>query len=85
MIQHMLSTIDNPHSPFLEYDEWYAWDKGMGYNTPEFLARIVVTSTELSDYDYNLAVEQAIDEIVKENVLGLYIKVSSPQTSESVY
>lgn len=76
MIEHMLSTIDNPHSPFTDYDEWYAWDRNKGYHTPEFLARIVITSVELNDYDYNLAVELAIDEIVKENVLGLYIKVS---------
>ena len=72
----MLSTIDNPYSPFDEYDEWYAWDTRQGYNTSSFLARVAMVSDNLSEADYNLAIEEAIDEIVKENVLGLYIKVT---------
>jgi hypothetical protein len=47
-----------------------------GYNTMSFLARVLVTSDELSDHDQNLAIETAIDEIVKENVSGVYKKVS---------
>lgn len=77
MKESMLSTIDNPYSPFYEYDEWYAWDSRQGYNTPSFLARVAFVSDNLSEADYNLAIEEAIDEIVKENVLGLYIKVTS--------
>ena len=76
MVESMLTTIDNPYSPFDEYDKWYAWDLHKGYHTPSFLARVAIVSENLSDYDYNLAIEEAIDEIVKENVLGLYIKVT---------
>lgn len=76
MIESMLTTIDNPYSPFDNYDEWYVWDRNKGYNTPEFLARIAIVSEELSDSDYLMAIEYAIDEIVKENVLGLYKKVT---------
>jgi hypothetical protein len=47
-----------------------------GYNTSGMLARIVIVSEEVSDYDYNLSMEQAIDEIVKENVLGVFVKVT---------
>ena len=75
MIETMLTTIDNPYSPFDQYEEWYTWDKNKGYHTPEFLARIAIVSEELSDTDYNMAIEFAIDEIVKENVTGLYKKV----------
>lgn len=71
----MLSTIDNPYSPFDDYESWYAFDIQSGYNTSAFLARIAQTSDELSDQDYHLAVEEAVDEIVSENVLGIYIKV----------
>lgn len=71
----MLSTIDNPYSPFDNYKEWYAWDTSAGYYSTEFLGRLTYLSNELSEADYNLAVERAIDEIVEENVLGLYIKV----------
>lgn len=76
MIESMLTTIDNPHDPFEDFDAWFAYDARSGYNTPGFLARIAVVSPELSEADESLAIEQAIDEIVKENVLGIYKKVS---------
>lgn len=72
----MLTTVDNPHDPFDDYDSWYAHDFRMGYHTPSYLARIVVTSDELSDSDQLEAVESAIDEIVFYNVNGLYRKVT---------
>lgn len=72
----MLTTVDNPHDPFTDYDGWYAFDFRMGYHTPGLLARIVVTSDELSDADQSLAIQQAIDEIVQENVSGMHRKVS---------
>lgn len=76
MLKSMLTTIDNPYDPFDNFSSWYAWDIQAGYHTCSFLARIVVTSTELSDSDANLANTQAIDEIVRENVLGVYRKVT---------
>ena len=71
----MLSTIDNPHSPFDDFPAWLAYDVSSGYNTLGFLGRLTTTSDELSDSDYDLAVEQTIDEIVRENVMGVHIKV----------
>jgi len=76
MTVHMLTTIDNPYNPWTHYDEWFAWDAQAGYHTPGFLARIVRSSDELSDEDQSLAIEQAIDEIVEENVLGIYKRVA---------
>ncbi len=71
----MLTTIDNPFNPFKEFDEWKKFDESQGYFTCEYLARIARTSNELSDEDEHLAIEQAIDEIVKYNILGIYKKV----------
>lgn len=76
MIESRLTTVDNPFDPFDDFDSWYAWDERAGYHTSSFLARLVMSSFELSDADQLLANEMAIDEIVKENVLGLYKKVS---------
>lgn len=76
MAQHMLTTLDNPYNPFTQFDEWYAYDEAAGYHTSAFLARIVRTSDELSEADQEFEHEAAIDEIVKENVLGIYKKVS---------
>lgn len=83
MIEHMLTTIDNPFDPFTDPDPWEAWDVRAGYNTISFLSRILTTSDELSDADQRLALEQAIDEIVKENVNGMFMKVSR-ETSDSL-
>lgn len=74
--ESMLTTVDNPYDPFTHYDDWFNWDARAGYDTPAFLARIVRTSDDLSDADQSLAIDQAIDEIVKENVLGMYRKVT---------
>ena len=74
--EYALTTVDNPFNPFTEWDEWYAYDTRLGYCTPAFLARVVKTSDDLSDADQAIAIQSAIDEIVRENVLGIYRKVS---------
>jgi len=76
----MLTTSDNPWSPFTNFNEWYSWDVQHGYNTAGLLARITKTSTDLSDADFERAIEDAIDEIVNQNVSGLYIKAVNPET-----
>lgn len=74
MNESMLSTVDNPFNPVTQFDEWNVWDQSAGYNTLAYLARVVVTSDELSPTLQSQATEDAIDEIVTENS-GLYIKV----------
>lgn len=82
--EHMLTTVDNPYNPFTHFDEWNTWDQTNGYHTLSFLARIVVTSDELSDADQAVAVEDAIDEIVRENVNGMYRKVTAASAKELI-
>lgn len=72
--QVMLTTIDNPFDPFTQFEDWYAFDVEKGYNTCAYLARIAKTSDELSPQDEELAIQLAIDEIVKLNILGIYKK-----------
>ena len=71
----MLSTIDNPYNPFDNFDEWYAYDLRKGHNTCGLLGRIAKTSNELSEADNDLAIEQAIDEIIRLDPTCKYIKV----------
>lgn len=78
MTLHMLTTVDNPYDPFTQFDEWMQYDNSAGYFTVGLLARITITSSELSDSDQDLAIESAIDEIVKENVSGMHRKVPAP-------
>lgn len=73
--QVMLTTVDNPFNPFTQFDEWYAWDEQAGYHSSALLARVVVSSDELSDYDQRLDYEAGIEEIIRENVSGMHKKV----------
>jgi hypothetical protein len=75
MVESMLTTTDNPYDPFTQFDEWYAFDEAAGYHSSALLARIVRSSDDLSEADQSVAIEDAIDEVVRENVLGIYKKV----------
>lgn len=77
---HMLTTTDNPYNPFTHWDEWFAFDVQKGYNTPGILARIAVASDELPEELESSAIEEAIDEIVQINALGLYRKITENDT-----
>lgn len=79
----MLTTIDNPYNPFLQFDEWFAFDESKGYHTCAYLARIAKTSDELSEEDESIAIESAIDEIVNLNILGIYRKVTKEDYEKS--
>lgn len=79
----MLTTIDNPHNPFTEFDKWWKFDFDKGYNTLGVLASVAAVSEELSDADYDLAAEQAIQDLLELDPLGIYIKVT-PKNVEKV-
>jgi hypothetical protein len=78
-IAYLLSTSDNPWDPWKDWDQWLAFDMQAGHHTLSYLARITVSSDELSQADQDLAVALAIDEIVRLNINGLYIKVPEPK------
>lgn len=72
---YMLTTEDNPYNPFTQFLQWQGYDHYKGYYTMEYLARIANTSPELSD-DVNISIiNDAINEIVGYNILGIYRKV----------
>ena len=84
-----LSTSDNPYSPLTDYDRWEAYDHQKGYNTAEYLARIVRTTNEYGDETYTDDIERAIDEIVLLNLISWthedvsYIKVVGKYEADS--
>lgn len=82
MTAYMLTTVDNPYNPFTQFDEWYAFDTLKGYHTCSYLDRIAHTSDELSDADNELAINQAINEILDFNLLGIYQKVTEDNFEE---
>ena len=74
--EYMLTTVDNPFDPFTQFNEWFVWDESKGYHTSALLARIAKTSDDISESDQAVAIQNAIDEIVHENVSGMFRKVS---------
>lgn len=70
-----ITTSDNPFDPEKQFDQWKTFDELQGYNTCSYLARVVRSSPDLSPLDQAIALETAIDEIVKYNILGIYKKV----------
>jgi hypothetical protein len=84
LAEYMLTTVDNPFDPFTQFDEWYQYDVRLGYNTLSFLARISTSSGDLSEPDQAQAVQDAIDEIVQENVSGMWRKVTRGQVNGEI-
>jgi len=76
----MITTTDNPFSPFTEFKEWYSYDELKGYRTLSLLASVTNTSPNLSFVDQELAIDRAIDEMIEYNILGIYKKVYEPET-----
>jgi hypothetical protein len=75
MREARLTTVDNPFDPFDSFDDWYRWDTTRGYNSSSYVARIAYIPWDATEIDQNFAIETAIDEIVSENITGMYKKI----------
>ena len=76
MKECMITTFDNPYDPFTQFNHWFLFDTEKGYNTCAYLDRVAKVSEEFSDEENNLAIERAIDEIIKYDFRNIYKKVS---------
>ena len=70
-----LSTIDNPYDPIDDFDHWLSYDLLYGYNCSEILSRLAFTSDSLSEAENDAIIEDAIDSLVSNDPLNLFIKV----------
>ena len=76
-----LTTIDNPFNPFTQFDEWFKFDEEAGYHSSSVLARLICTSSELSEADQEEANSLAVSLMVDEDPLGIYIKAFEPKAA----
>ena len=72
----MLTTKDNPYDPFTQYDDWLSYDEQAGYYTNEYLARIANTTPTMTEGEVGSAINSAIEEIIRIDPLGLYVKAT---------
>lgn len=78
--QFALSTKDNPFNPFDDFASWYSFDMEKGYDSCSHLMRIAQISEDMTSVEENLEIERAIDEIIKYDMLNIYIKVGQELT-----
>lgn len=80
----MLTTFDNPFDPFDEFVSWFMFDVEKGYYTCSRLARIARYSEDFSTIEDKRETERAIDEIIDNDFLNIYKKVTRKvENSES--
>ena len=73
----MLTTIDNPFNPFEQFTSWFLFDIEHGYNTCSRLARIAKFSDAFTQKEIDEENERAIDEIIENDFLNIYKKVTN--------
>ena len=83
MKQCLLSTIDNPFNPFDDFDSWFSFDTEKGYNCSNRLARIAKVTEDMSSVEELVETERAIDEIILNDPIGIYIKVTKELVEEA--
>ncbi len=71
----MITTSDNPYDPFTQFTDWLNYDMTHSYNTCGLLARFYDEDSDASDEEKEIAKEDAIDRIIKNDFQNLYIKV----------
>lgn len=75
MAQTWVTTLDNPWDFWTHFDEWDAFDQEKGYFTNNYIARVAIVSNEMSQQEYEDAIEAAVDDIVRLNITGNYRKI----------
>ena len=71
-----ITTFDNPYDPFDQFTLWFLFDVEKGYNTCSYLGRIVKLSEDMTQKEEDEEVERAIDQIIENDFLNIYKKVS---------
>lgn len=68
----MLTTVDNPYDPRTDYDKWNMWDYENGYQTRNYLARLMNLNIDCTEAESDIVQDKAFQEIIDADVLGLY-------------
>lgn len=78
-----MTTVDNPHNPFTDFEQWWVFDHLYGYFSSEKVAALAHVSEQFTDAENEEEYEKAIDRWISLDILGLYVKVT-PETVDNV-
>ena len=85
----LVTTADNPFSPFTQFDSWFMYDMRMGYNTCGWLANLAPLSDNLTDYENDVLASQAINELLdmgiaigRNGAVSQYVPAIEDETAE---
>lgn len=74
--EYMITTLDNPWSPFTHYREWWEFDREHGYFTQEKLAKLAFTTDNLGENEKQADIAFAQQLLLDSDILGIYIRVT---------
>lgn len=85
-----ITTLDNPFSPFNDFDRWSRYDESQGYNTNQLLARLIGVASEFEDTGLGQEVENkfyysTLVDIVRLNCTAPYVLVTEGDYVNGVY
>ena len=80
--QCMLTTLDNPYNPFVDFSSWYMFDCEQEHNTSSRLARIVNIDSEMTQKERDEEIDRAMDFIVTYDLEGIFVKGTEEQIEE---
>ena len=72
----LLTTVDNPFDPYDDFTSWWQFDVDHGYNSCGYLARTAKLNNEMTQNELDKEIERAIDEILKYDFMGIYMKIT---------
>ena len=84
MEQHLLTTIDNPYNPFVDFSSWYMFDCEKGHNTSARLARIANIDCEMTQKEIDEETERAMNLIAKYDFEDKYVLGTEEQINKII-
>ena len=72
---YMLTTLDNPFNPFIQFSDWKRFDEDHNYHTCALLDRLTFTSNNLSDEENTELLNVQIQDIIDDDETANLMKV----------
>ena len=82
--QFMLTTLDNPFNPFVDFSSWYMFDCEKDHNTSSRLARIANIDSEMTQKEREEEMDRAMNLIVKYDFEDIYVKGTEEQIEKLI-